>query len=55
MGLLFVGAVMNVSWIAGLAILVFVEQTWSWRSGVSRLVGAGLVAWASVVLATAVS
>lgn len=55
MGLLFVGGVMNVSWIAGLTILVFVEQTWSWGSGVSRLTGAALIAWASVVLTTAVS
>ena len=43
--LLFIGGVMNVAWIAGIAVFVAVEKlapTYSW---VSRAAGALLVAW----------
>jgi predicted metal-binding membrane protein len=52
MGLLFVGGVMNVLWIAVLAFLVLVEQMLPWGSRVSRLTGVALIAWGSVALTT---
>jgi predicted metal-binding membrane protein len=54
MGLLFVGGVMNVLWIAVLALLVFVEQALPWGGGVSRWAGAALIVWGSVALTTAI-
>jgi predicted metal-binding membrane protein len=43
MALLFVGGVMNVLWIAGIAILVLLEKTLPWSPWLSRVAGAGLV------------
>jgi predicted metal-binding membrane protein len=44
MALLFVGGVMNVVWIAALAILVLAEKVVPAGRAVSRVVGLGLVA-----------
>jgi len=41
--LLFAGGVMNIAWIAGLAILVLLEKVLSDGRNVSRMVGAGLI------------
>lgn len=41
--LLFVGGVMNLAWIAGLAVLVLLEKVFSEGRTVSRVVGLGLV------------
>ena len=49
MGLLFVGGVMNLLWIAGLAVFVLVEKVWP-REWVPKLSGAALVAWGVLVL-----
>lgn len=43
MGLLFVGGIMNLLWIAGLAVLVLVEKIASGRVPVARLTGSGLL------------
>jgi predicted metal-binding membrane protein len=53
MALLFVGGVMNLAWIAGIASLVLIEKTTAQGPLVSRAVGAALiVAGAWVALAT---
>jgi predicted metal-binding membrane protein len=44
MALLFVGGVMNVLWVAGLAILVLLEKIVPTRQLIPRVAGAGLVA-----------
>lgn len=54
MGLLLVGGVMNVQWIAGLTLLMLVEQARPWGGTVSHLTGATLVAWGGVALAPAI-
>ncbi|HKQ44240.1 MAG TPA: DUF2182 domain-containing protein [Rhizomicrobium sp.] len=41
--LLFVGGVMNIAWIAGLAVLVLLEKVMTDGRAVSRLVGLGLI------------
>jgi predicted metal-binding membrane protein len=41
--LLFVGGVMNILWIAGLAILVLLEKVMSDGRNVSRVVGLALI------------
>ena len=54
MALLFVGGVMNVTWIAGLAIAVLVEKVAPWGSVLGRLAGAAFVmagAWLLVASA----
>lgn len=50
MSLLFVGGVMNLAWIAGLALLVLMEKLAPAGYWVGRVIGAGLVIWGSVVL-----
>lgn len=45
MALLFVGGVMNVLWMAALAMLVLIEKTAPYGNWMARAVGAGLVAW----------
>ena len=42
--LLFVGGVMNIAWIAGLAALVLAEKLWSRGRHLSRVVGAAALA-----------
>jgi predicted metal-binding membrane protein len=53
MALLFVGGIMNLAWIAGIALLVLIEKTLPWGRRVSQVTGAVLVAWGAVILATA--
>ena len=50
MCLLFVGGVMNLLWIAGLAVFVLVEKVWP-RRWVPRMSGLVLVVWGAVILA----
>jgi predicted metal-binding membrane protein len=54
MALLFVGGIMNLAWIAGIALLVLIEKTLPWGGRMNRVTGAVLVAWGAVTLAVAV-
>ncbi len=54
MALLFVGGIMNLAWIAGIALLVLIEKTLPWAGRMNRVTGAILVAWGTVTLASAV-
>jgi predicted metal-binding membrane protein len=45
MALLFVGGLMNLLWIAALALLALIEKTLPWDSRMSRVAGAALVVW----------
>ena len=49
--LLFVGGIMNLSWIAGLALFVLIEKTAPAGHWIGRAAGAGLIAWGGVTLA----
>ena len=51
MALLFVGGVMNLYWIIGLALLVWVEKQVRHGASISRLLGVGLVGWGGALLA----
>jgi predicted metal-binding membrane protein len=53
MGLLFFGGIMNLYWIAGLALFVLFEKTIPIGNWLARLAGAALVAWGVVLLARA--
>ena len=53
MALLFVGGVMSLAWVAGIALLVLIEKTLPWGRRVSLGTGAALVAWGAATLATA--
>jgi predicted metal-binding membrane protein len=53
MGLLFVGGVMNVAWMAAIAVGVLAEKLLPWGTGLARLAGAGLIAWGIISLAAA--
>ena len=53
MGLLFVGGVMNLYWIAGLAIFVLLEKTIPAGHRLGSLAGLGLIAWGGMVFVTA--
>jgi predicted metal-binding membrane protein len=53
MALLFVGGLMNLLWIAALALLIFVEKALPWGGGMSRIVGLVLIGWGAVAAATA--
>jgi predicted metal-binding membrane protein len=44
---------MNLTWIAGIALLVLIEKTLPWGRRVSQVTGAVLVAWGAITLATA--
>jgi predicted metal-binding membrane protein len=50
MGLLFFGGIMNLYWIAGLALFVLIEKTIPVGQWVARAAGAGLVGWGVVLL-----
>jgi predicted metal-binding membrane protein len=50
MVLLFVGGLMNLLWIAALALLVLIEKTLPWGGRTSRATGAALVVWGAVTL-----
>jgi hypothetical protein len=53
MALLFVGGLMNLLWIAALALLVLIEKTLPWGGRMSRVTGAALVAWGAATLVSA--
>ena len=50
MTLLFVGGVMNLYWIAGLAIYVLAEKLLPAGTWLGRATGAGLITWGAIVL-----
>ncbi|SJM30600.1 DUF2182 domain-containing protein [Mesorhizobium delmotii] len=50
MALLFVGGIMNLVWVAGLAILVLVEKAFPAGQWVGRAAGIVLIAWGSATL-----
>jgi predicted metal-binding membrane protein len=50
MGLLFVGGLMNMLWIAGLALLVLIEKLFPLGPRVSQLAGVGLIGWGAFLL-----
>jgi predicted metal-binding membrane protein len=50
MALLFVGGLMNVLWIAALALLVLIEKLLPVGPRVSRLTGIALMVWGTIVL-----
>jgi predicted metal-binding membrane protein len=50
MALLFVGGVMNLYWIIGLAAYVYLEKTLARGKWLSRVTGAGLLLWGVLVL-----
>lgn len=52
--LLFAGGIMNLLWIAGLALFVLAEKLAPWGSWIGRAAGAGLVAWGIATLVAAV-
>jgi len=54
MGLMFAGGVMNVSWMAGITLLILLEQTPPWGRPASQVAGATLIVWGSVVLTSAI-
>ena len=50
MALLFVGGIMNLIWIAALALIVFVEKILPGGERVGRMLGVVLIVWAGVTL-----
>ncbi len=50
MGLLFVGGVMNLYWIIGLAIFVYLEKSLASGKWLARISGAALLIWGALVL-----
>ncbi|TIX78939.1 MAG: DUF2182 domain-containing protein, partial [Mesorhizobium sp.] len=50
MALLFVGGIMNLVWVAGLAILVLAEKLFPAGQWVGRAAGIALIAWGSATL-----
>ncbi len=48
MGLLFVGGVMNLVWVAGLAAVILLEKALPWGRWIARGTGVGLTGWAVV-------
>ena len=54
MALLFVGGIMNLAWIAGIALLVLIEKTLPWGGRMNRVTGAILIAWGAATLARAI-
>jgi predicted metal-binding membrane protein len=50
MGLLFVGGLMNMFWITGLALLVLIEKLFPFGRRVSQITGAVLIGWGVFVL-----
>ena len=53
MGLMFFGGVMNLYWIAGLAVLVLLEKTVPAGHWVGYVTGVVLLAWGAGILAFA--
>ena len=54
MALLFVGGIMNLAWIAGIALLVLIEKTLPWGGWMGRVTGIVLIAWGALAVAMAV-
>ena len=52
MALLFVGGVMNLVWIAGIALLVLIEKLLPWGGRTCRLSGVVLTLWGAATLAS---
>lgn len=52
MGLLFFGGVMNLYWIAGIAVFVMLEKTIPAGHWISRMVGVALIVWGIALLVT---
>ena len=50
MALLFYGGIMNLYWIAGLAMYVLIEKMAPAGEWIGRLAGAGLIVWGGVLL-----
>jgi predicted metal-binding membrane protein len=50
MALLFVGGVMNLAWVAAIALLVLLEKAIPWGGEMSRLTRTVLVAWGVIGL-----
>ena len=53
MALLFVGGIMNLAWIAAIALLVLIEKTLPRGGWMGRATGAVLILWGAVTLAMA--
>jgi len=51
MALLFVGGIMNLTWIAGIALIVLIEKTLPWGAWVGRATGIVLIAWGALAVA----
>jgi predicted metal-binding membrane protein len=51
MALLFVGGVMNLAWIGGIALLVLIEKMLPWGGWTGRATGAVMIAWGVATLA----
>jgi predicted metal-binding membrane protein len=54
MALLFVGGVMNLAWIGGIALLVLIEKVLPWGGWMGRATGVLMVVWGAATLATSV-
>jgi predicted metal-binding membrane protein len=54
MGLLFIGGLMNVLWVAAIALLVLIEKTFPLGNRASWLIGAILAVWGAALLARAI-
>jgi predicted metal-binding membrane protein len=52
--LLFVGGVMNLAWIGGIALLVLIEKVLPWGGWTGRATGAVMIAWGLGTLAAAI-
>ena len=50
MALLFIGGLMNLAWVAVIALVVLCEKTMPWGGRMSRLTGVLLAAWGTVTL-----
>jgi predicted metal-binding membrane protein len=53
MALLFVGGLMNLLWVAAIALLVLIEKTAPWGGRMARISGVVLALWGAVALALA--
>ena len=51
MALLFVGGIMNIYWITGLALYVLIEKAVPYGHAISRMVGVALAAWGVALIA----
>jgi predicted metal-binding membrane protein len=53
MALLFVGGIMNLAWIGGIALLVLIEKVLPWGEWTGRATGAVMIGWGVGTLAAA--